>query len=539
METTIKSAGYIRVSSKEQVEGESLNTQTQAIRKFAESQGYQLTEIYSDAGITGSSIKKRVAFQKLLRDAEAGKFQVLIIYRLSRFSRNALDLLNSVKKLKDFNVSLKSISEGIDFSSKYGEAILGMLGVIAQLEKDILTEQMFENKVVRAKRGVPTSGSYPYGRIYDKKTETWSLDEAKAGIIKTVAERYINGESLQELAKISNMSYSNLYFILKNTAGDKWTVNFNNDVITYNIPALLSDETINKVRDRIDFNRTSNRSDVWGEYLLSGFVRCESCGYSLTGQTYKPNATRSKDYKYYKHRHEQFTKSNCKAFKTIPADVIEFAVMRTIFENIHDVPSFEKAIAESLPDKSMINDLNKQIKASEKELSKVNKEIEKLVDMALSGILSKDTIKNKEAELIEQREKISEMISDNYDRLNNLPDPKVLRSEAERVRINLLEKYSGKDRLTEMTFDEKRKLLHFLFDGKDDKGKPYGIYITKHNKSHKSPIDYFLYGKLVGVRTVKGNDIDYTGHIDAEIAENTGKVNNSTTKTVAFERLKT
>jgi len=60
-----------------------------------------------------------------------------------------------------------------------------------------------------------------------------------------------------------------------------------------------------------------------------------------------------------------------------------------------------------------------------------------------------------------------------------------------------------------MTFDEKRELLHWLFDGKDNKGNKYGIYINKIGKGKEQKVDYFMYGRIVGLRTLKGNDIDY------------------------------
>lgn len=189
----IKAAGYVRVSSKEQVEGESLSTQRSSIKSYCKARGFKLTDIYADEGISGGTVKERHALLQLLHDGRDGKFNVLVIHRLSRFGRNARELLINNDQLTKTGIQLRSISEGIDFSSKYGKAMLGMLAIIAELERDILTEQMLENRIARAKKGVPSAGQLPFGRSYDKETGTWILDEDKAAALQWVADEYLKG----------------------------------------------------------------------------------------------------------------------------------------------------------------------------------------------------------------------------------------------------------------------------------------------------------------------------------------------------------
>jgi len=92
---------------------------------------------------------------------------------------------------------------------------------------------------------------------------------------------------------------------------------------------------------------------------------------------------------------------------------------------------------------------------------------------------------------------------------DSLPDVNAVRKDAEQIRRKLLEHFSGQDRLQAMSFDDKMTLLHWLFEGKDQKGTPYGIYITKTGKRKETKIDYFIYGKITGLRTLKGDDINY------------------------------
>ena len=139
-----------------------------------------------------------------------------------------------------------------------------------------------------------------------------------------------------------------------------------------------SDIDFNK-NDRLQFNRRNNRRDIINKYVLAGFIRWEHCNKLLTGRTQTP----TKQY----YMHVGRTHSKCKAFSSIVLKPIEQAVFQTIFENIVDVPSFEKAIAKSLSDEKIIKELEEKIKNGEKELKRIQKELNKLVNIALSGTL--------------------------------------------------------------------------------------------------------------------------------------------------------
>jgi hypothetical protein len=231
----------------------------------------------------------------------------------------------------------------------------------------------------------------------------------------------------------------------------------------------------------------------------------------ISGQKFRG----AKIYRYYKHRHSK----SCKAFSRINATAIEDAVFETIFENIVDVPNFEKAIAESLPDTNMIKELELKIKDGEKDLKKVQTEHDRLVAIALKGTLSDETIKGKETELLKAKKKLKGEVEEATQQLNSLPDITVVKQEADMIRRMLLEQYGGKERLLEMTFDDKRALLHWLFEGKDHEGTLYGIYVNTKGKGRgqEQIVDYYIYGKILGLRTLKGNDINYMGFVDEEL----------------------
>jgi site-specific DNA recombinase len=533
MESPIKAAGYIRVSTANQAEeGESLTTQKASITTFAKKEEYQLTEIYEDAGISGGSMKERHALLKCLQDGQEGQFKVLIIHRLSRFGRNANELLNNYKELKSVGIELRSISEHIDFSSTYGEFMLTMLAAVAQLEKDIIRETTHENRIAKGRRGIPTAGAKPYGRTWDKETGKFVLDEGVADKIREAADKYLQGEKMLDLAKSLKMTKSNLISKFRYSCGDTWTVRFKGvEPMTYKMERILSDEMIEKVLDMVEFNRRNNRTDIVNKYVLSGFLRCDVCKGLLSGFT---QINKGKEFIYYKHVSQ--TISSCPARPFLAAEPIERAVFETIFENFGDVLSFEKAIAESMPDKKMVDELELKIKNSDKELKRINRELNKLVEIALHGTLKHQTIQATEAKLLEEKMKFTDALNADTDLLNSLPKHDIVKAEAEIIRRTLLKKYRSKEHIQEMTYDEKRELLHWLFDGKDQTGTKYGIYVNKTGKYKDQKVDYFMYGRIQGLRTLKGDDINYIGDVDAELRKESENNNIYKTKLVGFNR---
>lgn len=531
-----KAAGYIRVSTKGQTKNESLEGQSESIKKYVQLHHHKLVKIYADKGISGATVEARLGLRQCLEDAQDGKFEVLIIYSLSRFGRNATEILQNYDLIKDFGIQLVSIKEGIDFSTTYGKAMYGMFGVMAELEKEMIKERMLGGRIAKAKKGIPTVGSKPFGRTFNRETGKWILDENKAELIRWAAGEYIKGVSLNDIVDVLRtehdlkIGYDSLKHTLKHGGGTEWSIQFKGEEpIPYKIPRILDDHIIQQVRDRLEFNRVNNRTDVRNKYVLTGFIRCEKCLKTIHGVTIKgPYGTNV----YYKHDYGKSHK-DCTPppFTFINAANIERAVFETIFENIVDVPKFEAAIAESLPDADTIKKLELEIKQKEKNRSRIQKEILELLDHPLKGTF-RGEIEAKGIKLSNTREKITDDIIKLKRELDNMPDPVKVKKEADQIRRALMDKYSGLQRLANMTYQDKKDLLHWLFDGKAPNGDPYGIYVTKRGRWSKAKIDYFLFGRITGLRTMKGDDINYQKWDEDEPESN----NNYNTKNPVFDQ---
>jgi site-specific DNA recombinase len=500
-----KAAGYVRVSSGKQVEGESLSVQRKSIEQYCKANNIELIEIYADEGISGGTVKDRPGLLQCLEHGTMGKFDTLIVWSLSRFGRNARELLNNHDELKRYEISLISIKENIDFGNRYGEAMLGMFSIMAQLENDMRRETMYDSKVARAKRGIPTNGSMPYARHYDRQQNKWIVDEKKASFIEMAADQFLNNdlpltEVHKNLSKLGfDIEYTYLRKVLTEKSGDTWQVKFKSDQepVEYKIPRLLSETTIQKLKERLHTGLGTSKENR-AKYLLSKFLICEKCGVFFNGQM------QHKKYKYYFHR-----KIKGCGFAAVKADILEKAVFETIFENIYDVPTFNKAIEQSLPDESHILQLKKTITSLEKDLTKTEKELDKLVDLAINGTLKQETIQAKENDLLERKEQLESTLNAKQIEYRNLPDVDEVKKDAEDIRRMLKLELQSPEHVQNMTFEQKRKLLHFLFDGTDEHGQKYGIYLDFKGSGKGRTIDYFMYGRLTGLRTIKGNDINY------------------------------
>src|SRR5262249_46278497 len=158
----------------------------------------------------------------------------------------------------------------------------------------------------RAKRMMPSGGRKPWGRVYDRKTGQWKVDEAKQQQLLEIAQRYLAGERMSTLAKIYGWHQGNLYETLREHSGPLWTLRFKSpalnidETIPIAVPELLNAKTREKIRERLVERRTrrnGSKSDKH-KYLLSGFIYCGACGKALVGQPFnRPGRT----YLYYRH----------------------------------------------------------------------------------------------------------------------------------------------------------------------------------------------------------------------------------------------
>jgi site-specific DNA recombinase len=195
-----KAAGYIRVSTDEQArEGYSLDAQRHAIEAHCAAQGWKLTQVYEDAGVSGKS-KNREGLRMLLADAERGDFQRVVFLRLDRLSRRLRDVLEVSDDLERNGVLLVSIREGIDGGTSTGRMHRNILGTFAEFERETIIDRIKSGIKEKAEQGEMV-GPLPLGYVRDEAGAI--VPEASiAPLVREMFEQYATGSySLRDLAR--------------------------------------------------------------------------------------------------------------------------------------------------------------------------------------------------------------------------------------------------------------------------------------------------------------------------------------------------
>lgn len=164
-----RAAVYVRVSSAEQVEGTSLDTQRERCRAYAEGAGWTVVGTYSDEGISGAKAS-RPALDRMLAEVRAGRVDVVVVAKLDRLGRSMRHLAGLLGELDDAGVSLVSVSEAFDSASPSGRLQRSILGSFAEFEREAIRERTWAGKLATARRGLWPGGAPPFGfRVVDRR----------------------------------------------------------------------------------------------------------------------------------------------------------------------------------------------------------------------------------------------------------------------------------------------------------------------------------------------------------------------------------
>ena len=200
----MRAAGYVRVSTEEQArEGYGLAAQEQAVRAYCRAQGWDLLEIYADAGRSGKSTRGREALTRLLTDAGDRQFERVIFLKLDRLARNLRDLLDICDHLEALEVGIVSIQESIDTGTASGRMVRNIMGSLAEFERELIVERIKAGLAEKARQG-ELVGPVPVG--YQRGDGgTIVPDPATGPLIAAAFTRYATGQhSLRQMAEWAN-----------------------------------------------------------------------------------------------------------------------------------------------------------------------------------------------------------------------------------------------------------------------------------------------------------------------------------------------
>ena len=187
---------YIRVSTAMQVEGYSLEAQKERLTKFADFQGMEIVREYCDAGKSGKNITGRPEFTQMLQDVADDRdgVEYILVFKLSRFGRNAADVLNSLQYIQDFGVNLICVEDGIDSSKDSGKLTITVLSAVAEIERENILVQTMEGRRQKAREGKWNGGQAPYGYELDSKNSTLIVAPEEAEVVKLIYDKFVHSD---------------------------------------------------------------------------------------------------------------------------------------------------------------------------------------------------------------------------------------------------------------------------------------------------------------------------------------------------------
>lgn len=322
---------YTRVSTSTQIDGYSLDAQREKMRRYADFQEMKVIREYSDEGKSGKNIVDRPQFQQMIMDIESEKDNVdyVLVFKLSRFGRNAADTLSSLQRMQDFGVNLICVEESIDSSKDSGKLMISVLSAVAEIERENILVQTMAGRNQKAMEGRWNGGFGPLG--YQLVNGELQVDQGEAEIIKIIFDKYVNhnmspsaiamhlntygykkrrkpqnGSELFSAAYI-RVILDNPVYAGKIAFGRRKTEKIKGERNRYHIvkqkdypvydgihEAIISEELWNRAQEKRKENKKSwvKMYNDGHEHIFSGLLRCPVCGAPLYGNV---NAKKRKD----------------------------------------------------------------------------------------------------------------------------------------------------------------------------------------------------------------------------------------------------
>ena len=420
---------YTRVSTAMQIDGYSLDAQKSRMKAFAEFNDYEIVGEYEDAGKSGKSIEGRLEFNRMMEDIKTGKDGVsfVLVFKLSRFGRNAADVLSTLQVMQDFGVNLICVEDGIDSSKDAGKLMISVLSAVAEIERENIRVQTMEGRIQKAREGKWNGGFAPYGYSLEKGQLFINEEEAKA--IRVIFDQYVHTDiganglakylENHGIRKIPRQNGKNPLFdaalirrILKNpvycgkiaygrrrtekvhgTRNDYKLVEQDDYLLVDGLhEGIVSEELWHEAQVKLLAQSKKYEKVNHGKdnkiHLLSGIVKCPVCGAGMYGNKsikHKSDGTKYKDFFYYGCKHRTMTRGHkCDYKKQVNEELLDDAVAEVIVKLVSN-PKFAAMMQEKINSKVDTIAIEQEIAAAEKQLrqyysikSKIMEEIDTL-----------------------------------------------------------------------------------------------------------------------------------------------------------------
>lgn len=270
---------YRRVSTDKQAdEGYSLDVQYEKLHAYAATFS-QVREVrdYTDDGYSGSSLD-RPGMKRLIEDIEAGKITHVVVVKLDRLSRSQKDTLHLIEDVMiPANVAFISILESFNTDTAFGRAMVGILSVFAQLERENIFERTRGGMQKRVEKGYwPGGGRTPYGYDYDPARGIL-VPNQEADMVRHIYDRYLAGASMQTIADDLGLKYDRVVYNIITRKSNAGYIVYNGEEYRGLHEPVISLETYQQAMRLLE-ERSAAKLVTKTSHLLAGFCYCGKCG---------------------------------------------------------------------------------------------------------------------------------------------------------------------------------------------------------------------------------------------------------------------
>lgn len=454
---------YIRVSSERQVQGYSLEGQKRYLKEWAEFEGMTVLNIYVEPGKSGKSISGREVFQRMLDDIATKSVDAdfVVVFKLSRFGRNAKDILNSLTFIQRYGVNLICKEDGLDSSTSMGKMMITILGAVAEMERENILTQTYLGRTEKAKQGGWNGGFAPYGyELVDGKLER---KEDEADIVELVFDKFVNegmGYSTiagylnkQGIPKLPSKNSHGTAFVdwntgqikrmldnpvytgrvafgrtrlqkIDGTENEYRRVRANDFILSDEIvhEPIVSEELFEQARVKRKVTSTTGCPLVGrnSKHLLSGILKCPMCGsamYSDTVMWTNKNGKRMVRRKYQCGHYAKAKNGQCKK-NAILADWIETEVIqytKLLVKNKQFAEDVKKQIGQKMDVSEIdieIAGYNKSLKKLERSKANLEHDIDNIASDDKNAVRKRNDMNKRLNKIYEEIYSIEDLIEE-------------------------------------------------------------------------------------------------------------------------------
>ena len=446
---------YIRVSTTMQVDGYSLEAQKERLMKFAEFQEMEVVREYCDAGKSGKSITGRPEFQRMLQDVSEERDGVafILVFKLSRFGRNAADVLNSLQFIQDYGVNLICVEDGIDSSKDSGKLTITVLSAVAEIERENILVQTMEGRKQKAREGKWNGGQAPFGYDLDSKNSTLVVNEEEAEIVRIIYDKFVHtdmgadaicnylnqrgytkkkvrGYELNYFARglimkildnpvyIGKIAYGkNVTEKVKGTRDEYRRVKTDDYLLADGLhEAIVDEETWEAAREKrkrtgVRFVKTHSLEH---EHILTGLIRCPLCGGGMSGTVQRRQNKKTGEYKdtfYYRCHHRKKVDGKICDYKPMLNQKVFNAEVEEFIRYMVAGDEFRKFVQEKLEEKV-------DVSALETEREQLQKQLQQVVGAKNKLLVMLDTLDAGDKHYARKFQDMQDRLDNLYDRIS-------------------------------------------------------------------------------------------------------------------------